>query len=407
VKKGDGTRDSTVGGSWHLGTSTNLSRKDKDPSFDMGTTSQANLQMARSRSCLKARICVQGNLQQGDYVAFTPVISWISVHIFLVLSITFKWTTCSIDFFNAFIQATLKEPVWTHLPQGFLSNGTSTCLRMKRSIYGLNYAPRLWWEHILKALKELGLKLSQHDQCLFYMRELMIVLYVDDAGIAVPTIELIDKFINGLKAKGFELTKEGSFSEFLGIKFEEDTSAGSITMTQMRLIKKIITTTKMENCNPNWVPATKEVLGIDPKGKPMEEDWSYPSVIGMLLYLLTNMRPDIAFALSQVACFKHNPKKSHATTIKMIIRYLACTSDKGTIAKPTRSLLIDCYVDADFASLFGRDPDASRSSAKSHLGYVITLHQGDTLRKFKMMYLPAISFLMYSNTQCIKYFLHS
>jgi hypothetical protein len=36
---------------------------------------------------------------------------------------------------------------------------------------------------------------------------------------------LIDAFVDGLKAKGFELTKEGSFSEFLGIKFEEDTSA--------------------------------------------------------------------------------------------------------------------------------------------------------------------------------------
>jgi hypothetical protein len=227
--------------------------------------------------------------------------------------------TCSIDFSNAFVQATLKEPVWTHLPQGFLSNGTSTCLHMKRSIYGLNYAPRLWWEHILKALKELGLKPSQHDQCMFYTKELMIVLYVDDAGIMVPTIELIDEFINGLKAKGFELMKEGSFSAFLGIKFEEDTAAGSITMTQTGLIKKIITTTKMENCNPNWVPAAKEALGIDPEGKPMEEDWSYPSVVGMLLYLSTNTRPDIAFAISQVARFNHNPKKSHATTIKMIV----------------------------------------------------------------------------------------
>jgi hypothetical protein len=105
----------------------------------------------------------------------------------------------------------------------------------------------------------------------------------------------------------------------------------------------------------------------------MEEDWSYPSVVGMLLYLLTNTRPDIAFAVSQVARFNHNLKKSHAITIKMIVRYLAHTSNKGTIAKPTGSLLIDCYVDADFASLFGRDPDASRSSAKSRLGYVITL----------------------------------
>jgi hypothetical protein len=151
------------------------------------------------------------------------------------------------------------------------------------------------------------------------MKDLMIVLYVDDAGIMAPTIELINEFIDGLKAKGFDLTKEGSFSEFLGIKVEADSLAGSITMTQMGLIKKIITTTKMENCNPNWVPATKEAFGIDPEGKPIEEDWSFLSIIRMLLYLLTNTRPHIAFTVSQVALFNHNPKKSHATAIKMII----------------------------------------------------------------------------------------
>jgi hypothetical protein len=65
---------------------------------------------------LKVRICMRGNLQEGDCITFAPVIHWISVHIFLVLLITFHWMTCSINFSNAFVQATLKEPVWTHLP---------------------------------------------------------------------------------------------------------------------------------------------------------------------------------------------------------------------------------------------------------------------------------------------------
>ncbi len=64
-------------------------------------------------------------------------------------------------------------------------------------------------------------------------------------------------------------TKEGSFSQLLGIKFGEDTLAGSITITQMGLIIKVIARTKMGNCNPNWVPATKEALGIDPEGEHM------------------------------------------------------------------------------------------------------------------------------------------
>ena len=45
----------------------------------------------------------------------------------------------------------------------------------------------------------------------------------------------------------------------------------------------------------------------------------------------------------------------------------------GMIVKPTGDLAIDCYVDADFAGLHGRDPDYSPSSAKSRTGYIITM----------------------------------
>ena len=225
----------------------------------------------------------------------------------------------------------------------------------------------------MKALVELRLTASDHDPCLFFKKDLLVVLYVDDAGIAVPNMRMIDDFVQSLKKKGFELTKEGSFSEFLGIKFEEDTSAGTITLTQKGLINKIIAATGLEDCNPNWTPAASTALGIDPDGLPMCEKWSYPSIVGMLLYLSTNTRPDISFAVSQVARFNHNPKQSHAQAVKMIVRYLSRTWDKGMIVKPTSDLQVDCYVDADFAGLYRQDPDTNDSSAKSRLGYIISL----------------------------------
>jgi hypothetical protein len=323
---------------------------------------------------LKGRLCIRGDLQEGVFDTFAPVVAWSSVRLFLVLTMMMRWETCSIDFSNAFVQAELKEPVWIHLPRGFHSNGTAkTCLRLKRSLYGLSEAPRLWHEHLLKALLELGLTPSRQDQCLFYTKNLLIVLYVDDAGIAAPETKYIDEFIMGLQRKGFNLTKEGSFSEFLGIKFTEDTSAGTITLTQKGLIKKIIAATNLEDCNPNWTPAATAALGIDPEGPPMDEEWSYRSIVGMLLYLSTNTRPDIAFAVSQVARFSHNPKQSHARAVKMIVRYLSRTWDMGTVVRPTNTLLIDCYVDADFAGLYNRDPHSSSTSAKSRLGYIISL----------------------------------
>jgi hypothetical protein len=317
----------------------------------------------------KARYCCRGDLEEGDFDTFAPVVAWSSVRLFLVLTMTLDWVTCSIDFANAFLQAKLKTPVWIHLPRGFQSTRPGkTCLRLKRSQYGLSVAPRLWHEHLLTALADMGLTPSQHDPCLLYKANLLIVLYVDDAGIAAPETRYIDDFIKELERRHFKLTREGTFSEFLGIKFTEDKVAGTITLTQKGLINKVIKAAGLEDCNPNWTPASTQALGIDPDGPPMSETWSYPSIVGMLLYLSTNTRPDITFAVSQDACFNHNPKQSHAQAVKMIVRYLHRTSEMGTIVKPTGTLLLDCYVDADFAGLYRRDPDSSPTSAKSRLG---------------------------------------
>jgi len=108
----------------------------------------------------------------------------------------------------------------------------------------------------------------------------------------------------------------------------------------------------LTHSNFNKLSASKETLGIDPDGKPFNEKRNYPSVIGMLLYLSTNTRPDIAFAVSQVARFTHDPKLSHDTAVKMIVRYLKGTMTKGTIVKKASSLQLDCFCDADFAGLY-------------------------------------------------------
>ena len=55
----------------------------------------------------------------------------------------------------------------------------------------------------------------------------------------------------------------------------------------------------------------------------------YQSAVGSLLYLSTGTRPDIAFAVGNVARFSANPTKCHWTGIKRILRYLKGTSDLG------------------------------------------------------------------------------
>jgi hypothetical protein len=105
----------------------------------------------------------------------------------------------------------------------------------------------------------------------------------------------------------------------------------------------------------------------------MSEPWHYTSVIGMLLYLSTNTRPDISFAVNQVGRFSSNPKQFHATAVKTIVRYLAGTVDKGMILKQRGDLKLEMHCDADFAGPYKRDPDRSIDSARSRTCFVIKL----------------------------------
>ena len=57
----------------------------------------------------KGRYCVRGDLQVGNFETFAPVVAFSTVRLFLILSLKFKWCTCSIDFSNAFVQAKLKS----------------------------------------------------------------------------------------------------------------------------------------------------------------------------------------------------------------------------------------------------------------------------------------------------------
>jgi len=332
----------------------------------------------------KARICLRGDLMRGITDTYAPVVAFPTVRLFLIMSIILKWKTCSIDFSNAFVQAKRVDDVYMRVPRGFRTSKEGHVLKLIRSLYGAKDAPKLWFELLSKALISEGFTQSGLDACLWYRKDIFIVLFVDDCGIAAKSEGIIDQLIANLNAKNFKLTKEETFNEFLGISYDTMPN-GDIHLVQKGLIKKVIAAAGFERCSHNKLPASREALGIDPDGEPMDELWSYPSIVGMLLYLSNNTRPDITFATSQVARFTHNPKKSHAAAVKMIIRYLAGTSDKGTIVKSATSLELTCHVDADFAGLYRRDPDESISSAKSRMGYVIKLSECPLIWKSQLM----------------------
>jgi hypothetical protein len=122
---------------------------------------------------------------------------------------------------------------------------------------------------------------------------------------------------------------------------------------------------ELNNYNSAETPATQIPLGSDPDGKPFQDSWNCSSIVGMLLYLAGNTRPDIAFAVHQVARF------AHGIAAKRILRYLFGTKHKGLILEPTSSHSLNCHVDADFAGTYTSESHDLAVSVKSRTGYVI------------------------------------
>ena len=73
------------------------------------------------------------------------------------------------------------------------------------------------------------------------------------------------------------------------------------------------------DCNPKYTLVDKIPVGKDLDGDPCTEDWQHSLVVGVMLYLAGNTRPDIVFFVHQCARFSHNQSISHEVEIKHIV----------------------------------------------------------------------------------------
>ncbi|XP_056692095.1 secreted RxLR effector protein 161-like [Spinacia oleracea] len=104
----------------------------------------------------------------------------------------------------------------------------------------------------------------------------------------------------------------------------------------------------MESAKSNHTPmGTTTRLDEDQEGKSVDQT-RYRGMIGSLLYL-TASRPDIAFSVGVCARFQSNPKESHLTAVKRILRYLKGTDDLCLWYPNYDHFDLKGYTDADYA----------------------------------------------------------
>lgn len=207
-------------------------------------------------------------------------------------------------------------------------------------------------------MTDYGLKISEYDASIFYRLDsyLIVIVYVDDGLIMAENEEHIDDLLVQLKER-FEM-REMDVTVYRGVEIERESDG--IFIHQTKYTKKVLETFHMRNSKPSDNPT----IMLDDTHKPLDSNTPYRSAVGSLAYLADTTRPDIAFAVNQLARHMASPTTNDWRRAKQVFRYLNGTIGAGLkygIGLHDKRLV--GYSDSDFA---GDQP-----SSKSTTGYVI------------------------------------
>eukprot|EP00590_Aulacoseira_subarctica_P001421 CAMPEP_0172414700 /NCGR_PEP_ID=MMETSP1064-20121228/1332_1 /TAXON_ID=202472 /ORGANISM="Aulacoseira subarctica , Strain CCAP 1002/5" /LENGTH=1323 /DNA_ID=CAMNT_0013151491 /DNA_START=262 /DNA_END=4233 /DNA_ORIENTATION=+ len=348
----------------------------------------------------KARLNIDGSKQQYGihyWETYAPVVSWPVIRFFLTLSLLRGWETRQLDFVLAYTQADVETDLYMKIPIGYNRPGVTAnthALKLVKNLYGQKQAGRVWNQYMVEKLKKLGFRQSDVDECVFYYRRSVMIVYTDDCIIMGPDTKQLDRMFKKLQSE-FDITLEGTLCDYLGILIKKD-KEGGLTLTQPHLIASILKDLGLDkpNSNSKETPArTTKIITPDQHEPPHETcQFDYRSVIGKLNYLEKSTRPELAAAVHQCARFCSDPRQTHTEAVKRIGRYLVGTKDKGLVLKPGETESFECWVDSSHAGEWNREgAEHDPSTARSRMGYVFMYAKCPILWASKMQTEIALS----------------
>ncbi|KAK2970044.1 hypothetical protein RJ640_014984 [Escallonia rubra] len=153
--------------------------------------------------------------------------------------------------------------------------------------------------------------------------------------------------LQGHLSREFKMKDLGPLKYFLGI--EVSRSNKGIFLSQRKYALDLLRETGMLACQPVDTPVEEGLkLRIESNQVPVDKG-RYQRLVGRLMYL-AHTRPDLAYALSTVSQYMHNPGEQHMNAVLRILRYLKSAPGQGILfTKNEDHQSVDVYTDADWA----------------------------------------------------------
>lgn len=204
----------------------------------------------------KARLDAQGFTQKYGLdldEVFAPVAKQVTLRTLLTVASSCQMFVKQMYVKTAYLHGKLEDTIYMRQPEGYSMGGPNTVCLLKRSIYGLKQSARTWNQSIDAVFRKLGYKPSSADPCLYVCNKdntyTYILIYVDD------------------------------------------------------MLTKLAERSALENAKPARIPLDPGYLQQKEEEKELRlpNNTQYLSLIGGLLYVAVQTRPDIAVSVSILA----------------------------------------------------------------------------------------------------------
>jgi hypothetical protein len=208
------------------------------------------------------------------------------------------------DVKSAFLNGYINKEVYVEQPPDFEDyKQPNHVYKLKKALYGLNQAPRPWYERLRDFLLSKQFITGKVDTTLFTKKigkDLFVLqIYVDDIIFGSTNQDFYNKF-GKMMAKDFEISMIRELSYFIGLQIKQ--LKNDTFMSQGKYIKDMLKKFGMEDAKGISTPiGTNESLDSDKSGN-MVNQRMYRSTIGRLLYV-TVSRSDVMFSVCMCARF--------------------------------------------------------------------------------------------------------
>jgi dUTP pyrophosphatase len=304
---------------------------------------------------------MQGTVTLGE--TYAKSLEQTGSRLFWATSALYNFIVIGADASNAFAEAPApKAPLyviidkqyrewWKHKFPDKPPIPPNSVLKVNGALQGHPESARLWAILIDKVIRDLKIKPTTHEPCLYYTdnynnknKKILFLRQVDDFAVGCEDVETAQHVISNINNKMTISVKDlGQLTRFNGVD-----------ILQTRHYIKLYNTTYINKITAKYVwikeADQQQIFPIpmhhDPKYqrkletavpstptelKHLEKEYNftYRQGVGELIYAMVTCRPDISYATIKLSQYSTKPSSIHFEALKQIYLYITATKNEG------------------------------------------------------------------------------